>query len=345
VTEEDIAHVLSHYNLGALQACRPAGHGYVNDNWFVETTRGCYFLKRRHPTLRDPVRIRAQHALIAHLRDLGFPVPAVYPTRAGTTLLQLGGEVYEIHEHIPGELCDPARPAHFAVAARTLGWYHEAVRGFDHPVFHQLRQRYRPAQLMEILARLTEAWQEHLTPEIRAMLAQLHRHTRDLTRRFREFGPLPELVIHGDYYAENLIFQGDTLVGVVDYDRARWTWRVEELAEAVIYFTAERPGHLQHVVYPGVLDLDAVRRFLASYAQRTRLLESEARALPHVIRTIWMCASLDPPLRPPPSVEEAPQALPEVLILADWAETRAMDIVEIGLSVCTDEGQKTKDEG
>ncbi len=327
--------MLSHYDLGAFQACRPVGHGYVNDNWFVETTRGRYFLKRRHPSLRDPTRIRAQHTLMAHLRTVGFPAPVVCRTRTGAAFLQLDDEIYEIHEYIPGELCDPTRPSHIAAAARTLGWYHEAVRGFDHPLFHRLRQRYRPERLLEILAGLTEAWQGHLTPEVEAMLTQLHRHAQDLTRRFRAFEPLPELVIHGDYYAENLIFQGDTLVGVVDYDGARWAWRIEEVAEAVIYFAAERPGRLRHVVYPGVLDLDAVERFLTAYAQRTRLLESEVRALPHVIRTIWLCASLCPPLRPPLHPEDAPQVLPEVLTLGEWAEAHAADIVEVGLASST----------
>jgi len=331
VTEDEIVRVLTHYDLGAFRACRPVGHGYVNDNWFLETTTGWYFLKRRHPSLRDPARIRAQHALMDHLRRIGFPVPVVHRTRTGNTFLQLCGEIYEVHECIPGELCDPTRSAHFVAAARTLGWYHEAVRGFDHPVFHRLRKRYTSTRLMEILEGLTETWREHLTPEIRALLAELRRHARDLAHRFREFDSLPELVIHGDYYAENLIFRGDTLVGVVDYDRARWTWRVEELAEAVIYFTSERPGRLQHVVYPGVLDLDAVQRFLASCSQRTRLLDLEVRALPHVIRTIWLCAALAPPLRPLLQLDEAPHVLPEVLILAEWAETHVKEIVEAGL--------------
>lgn len=332
MTEDKIIRVLTHYDLGAFRACRPVGHGYVNANWFVETTRGRYFLKGRHPSLRDPARIGAQHALMSHLRRVGFPAPAVYRTRTGNTFLQLRDEVYEIHECIPGDLCDATRPAHFLAAARTLAWYHEAVRGFDHPVFHRLRKRYTPARLMEILEGLTETWREHLAPEIRASLAELRRHARDLAHRFREFDPLPELVIHGDYYAENLIFRGDTLVGVVDYDRARWSWRIEELAEAVIYFTSERPGRLQHVVYPGVLDLDAVQRFLTAYVRRTGLRESEARALPHVIRTIWLCAALAPPLRPPLQPDEALYVLPEVLILAEWAETHAEEIVEAALA-------------
>ena len=105
-----------------------------------------------------------------------------------------------------------------------------------------------------------------------------------------------------------------------------------ELAEALIYFATERPGHLRHIVYSGILDLGVVRQFLAAYAETMSLSESEMQALPHWIRTIWLCASLNPPLEPPMSLEAAPQALPEVLALAGWAQAHGSDIVEIALT-------------
>lgn len=333
MTGEDIARVLAHYDIGRLRSCRRAGHGYVNDNWIVETTADRYFLKRRHPSLKKPRLISAQHALIRHLGSVEFPAPAIILTRQGTTFLELQGEIYEIYEYIPGDLCDPARPAHFAAAARTLGWYHTAVKRFDHQFFHQPSQRYTPARLVQIINRLMNAWQGRTSPALDPLIENLWKHARDLTARFDEFEDLPELIVHGDYYAENLIFQGDEVGGVVDYDLARRSWRATELAEALIYFTAERPGKLEHIVYPGVLDLDEVYKFLVAYAQTARLWEPEIHVLPHLIRTIWLCASLEPPLKPPLRVEAAPQALPEVLTLAGWAETHTPDIVDAGLAV------------
>lgn len=333
MSDEDATRVLTHYDLGKLRNCRRVERGYVNENWVVETSTGRYFLKHRCTDLQDPHTVTAQHALIQHLRDVGFPAPAVVPTSDGETFVELQSELYEIHEYIPGELYDLTRPAHFRQAARTLGWYHNAIEKFDHPLFHQPREIYGLARLASILKQLEERWHDHTTPQLDPLIAELNEHFRDLEARFSGIGELPELVIHGDYYADHLIFRDDEVVGVVDYDLARWTSRVIEIAEAVIYFATKHQNEFKHIVYSGVLELDAVYRFLASYCETVPLSEDEIRVLPHMIRTIWLCASLDPPLEPLLSLEGAPAALPEILTLAGWAQAHATDIVELGLDV------------
>ena len=331
MTGAEIADLLTHYDLGELLSCNRVEHGYVNENWFIDTTTGRYFLKRRHPSLRDPHRLSAQHVLIQRLNAAGFPAPAIIPARDGSTFLDLDEETYEIHSYIPGAIGDVRRPAHFTAAARTLGWYHATVEGFNHQDLHP-RRRYDPSILAQIVARLVDDWRGQTSPALDRLLGELQAHVEDLASHFQQHRQLPELVIHGDYYTENLIFQGDVVAGVVDYDLARWTWRVVELAEALIYFAAERPGRLKHVVYPGVLDLSAVQRFLAAYQEMVSLSNAEIGALPHLVRMIWLCASLAPPLGPRLNLEQAPQALPEILLLAGWAQAHSSDIVEIGFA-------------
>jgi homoserine kinase type II len=333
MNEESLARILAHYDLGALRNYGRISRGFVNEKWLVETTAGRYLLKRRHPNLREPVLVGAQHALMRYLHSTGFPVPTVIPARHAATFLTLENETYEIQAYIPGAPCDITKPTHFAAAARTLGWYHNAVRGFDHPVLHRPGARYGPKALGRIVDRLAAAWHGRTSPQVDRLIGELTEHTRDLETCFAEFNRLPELVIHGDYYADNLILRDDVVVGVVDYDLAHWSSRAIELAEALIYFATERPGPLKYIVYAGVLDLAAVREFLAAYVDTTRLSRAETSALPHLIRAIWLCASLDPPLKPLLSLEAAPQALPEVLRLANWACEHASDIVEIGLAL------------
>ncbi len=330
--KSSIARVLAYYDLGELKNYRRVERGYVNQNWRVETTTGLYVLKRRHPSLKKSRLIGAQHALVQHLCRAGFPAPAIAPTRRGTTFLELD-ELYEVQDYVPGNPCDIGQPTHFTAAARVLGRYHNAVQGFDHPALRRRQERYGPTALREIIARLTANWRAETTAQLDLLLRELKEHARDLTTYFSQFGPLPQLVIHGDYYADNLIFQGDDVAAVVDYDLAHWCWRALEVAEALIYFAARRPGSLKHIVYLGVLDLEAVRRFLTAYADEVCLSPAEICALPHFIRAIWLCASLDPPLKSLMSIQDAPQALPEVLALANWARTHAPDIVKIGLAV------------
>jgi homoserine kinase type II len=330
--EGELRQALAYYDLGKLRTAWQIKRGFVNDNWAVETAQGQYFLKRRHPHLHQSDLIRAQHDLMEWLWQAGFPAPAIVPTANGKTFLTLDDQFYEIHEYIEGQPYDHNRPDHLEEAATTLGRYHTCVEGFASQSLRNLGTLYSPTILRTTLTDLSEAWGLDRNPDLAKIAGQLEAHALDLAARLAGFSTLPHLVIHGDYYGGNLLFDGNRIVGVVDYDKARWQPRVVELAEALIYFTTERPGHLKHIVYSGTLDLGVVRQFLAAYTDMVSLSKPEIYSLPHWIRTIWLCASLDPPLEPPMSFEAAPQAAPEVLALANWAQAHTSDIVEIGLA-------------
>jgi len=302
-------------------------HGFINDNWKIETTQGCYFLKHYHPDLRCPGAIHTQHALVAHLRRAGFPAPTILPTTSGDTLLIREGEFYEIQEYIKGVPYDYNRPEHFQEAARTLGRYHARVKGFAPQALLDLGELYSPAILRANLADLTDAWELARDAELAQIVRRLEAHADDLAARFAAHSALPHLVIHGDYYADNLLFEGDRIVGVVDYDKACWQPRVVELAEALIYFASPRLGHLKHLVYPGFVEWEPFERFLGHYASVVKPDESETRALPDYVRCIWLQISLQRLGEKGPRPVEAPEALREVLALGEWAAVNAKQMI------------------
>jgi Ser/Thr protein kinase RdoA (MazF antagonist) len=141
------------------------------------------------------------------------------------------------------------------------------------------------------------------------------------------------MVIHGDYYAGNILFQDDRVTGVVDYDKAHWSARALEVAEATLYFAQEPDARFQRIVYSNVLDLDTLQRFLKAYAGIACLTVAEIRALPHLMGTIWLCASLDPPLAPRLRLDGDLEPLLEVLALAEWARDHEREIEEVGFEV------------
>ncbi len=327
----ELQRVLSCYGLGTLKAARRVEVGFVDENWIVETDQGGFFLKRRHPRRRQPVRlIRAQHDLLAHLRRAMFPAPSMVPTVTGETFLILDDELYEIAQTIDGEPYDPNRPEHLEAAARMLGHYHSCVAGFAPRALRERGTLYSPADAQARLTRLGAAWQLDQDTNLAQITRQLEEQGNDLSARFAEHGELPYLVIHGDYYAGNLLFDGDRIVGLVDYDKCGWQPRVAELAEALIYFASSRPGHLKHLVYPGFLEWPPFARFIQGYAQVAVLAEEESMALPDYVGCIWLSVSLRRllernPRRPPAALE----MLREVWALTNWASTNASQMVEI----------------
>jgi homoserine kinase type II len=346
--EDLLRQVLEHYNLGGLKRARRVGHGFVNENWILETVHGQYFIKRRHPNLRNRTVICAQHALNKHLRQSGFPAPSVLPSKSGETLLVLDNEYFEIQEYIEGSPYQDTNEAHFQEAAVTLGLYHACIHGFaPHPHCDQ-GVLYSPPIVDENLTRLTDLWELERDPALVKVLQQLESHTADLAVHFSKHHELPWLVIHGDYHAGNLLFQGDHIVGVVDYDKACWQPRVVELAEALIYFASPCPGHLKHLVYPGFLDWDKFTSFLHHYSCGVGLYEKEpvrlARipqldpgkervvsckdiflsekevfALPDYIRCIWLSVSLKRLMEKDSCPASASEVLDEVIDLGEWS--------------------------
>jgi len=320
--------LIRQYDLGTLRSVHRLEQGFVNENWVVVTTHGRYFLKRRHPDLRDPEVMSAQHALIQHLRKSGFPVPAILKHLQGKTFLELDGDFYEIHEYIEGEPDEHSNEAHFNAAALWLGLY-------------------SPSRLSANLTKIREVWKLDQDDSLIRIWLQLAAQAVALAGHFSEHEELPRLVIHGDYHGGNLLFKGDRLVGVFDYDKARMQPRVVELAEALIYFASTRPGHLKHVVYPGFLDLDKFGSFLRYYSCGvctneggfdwlntsselhfpsdkqdssgvSFLRDGEVYALSDYICCIWLSVSLQRLLEKDAGQVPALAALQEVRQLGEW---------------------------
>jgi homoserine kinase type II len=323
MAEGELARVLGFYDLGDLKTARWVDRGFVNDNWVLETDQGRYFLKRRHPAWRQPALVSAQHDLLRWLRRERFPAPSVVPLCAGATYLTLEGEVYEIQQYIESESFDHHRPQHLDAAARTLGRYHACVEGFASPALCDLGDLYNPAILSDALSCLCEAWAVGQDVNLAPVIRQLERHATLLAARFESHGDLPGLIIHGDYYADNLLFDGDRVVGVVDYDKACWQPRVVDLAEALIYFGSTRPGRLRHVVYPGFLEWAPFERFARGYCEAVTLSTEETEALPDYVACIWVQVSFQRLLERRSRPARAIDALQEVLALADWADAHA----------------------
>ena len=319
VSHAVLQRALDSYRLGNLKAARRPAHGFVNDNWIVETPQGRFFLKHRHPSLSRPAVVRAQHALKIWLRRRGFPAPALLRTAQGQTLLILEGECYEIQQYIDGTTYERGRDAHFVEAAGTLGRYHALVKGFRPPAMSRRGALYCPMILAANLARLSESWHLREDAELAAIGSELEQQAGRLAARFAERERLPAVVIHGDYYGDNLLFEGDRIVGVVDYDKACWQPRVVELAEALLYFASSQPGDLKRLVYRSFLDVPLCAHFVQAYGEHVALSASEARALPDYVRCIWLQVSLQRLWEQGPRPADAGEALCEVLTLDRWA--------------------------
>ena len=327
----ELEQVLAIYGLGKVRALCHVEGGVVDENWVVETDGGRYFLKRRHPRRHQSEQlIHAQHALMVWLRQRGFPAPRIVPTTEGRSYLRLAGQVYEVEHYIDGVPYKHDRPEHLDEAARMMGRYHQCVEGYAPEAFRARDVLYDAAVAGEALDRLCRAWLVDQDAALTRVASRLKALVEDLALRFSGHGPLPHRVIHGDYHGGNLLYRGDQIVGVVDYDKANWQPRVAEVAETLIYFSAPRKVQMAHLVYPGALNRERFARFVHNYATMAGLEPDEARAVPDYVECIWLTMALRRLLeRTESRPAVAAQALHEVLALGTWAVLNASKMAQI----------------
>ena len=291
LTHDDIERLLSNYDLGTLRSIRPASHGLVNETIFVETSRGRYVVRRnQHKIGRASILLR--HRLLTWLRARGFPAPRLIAARSGETALELDGRIFELCTFIDGDEFNPDRPAHLVGTGTLLARYHDAVVGFPSPPPSQ-GPRYAPLSLHGLIERVM---QRDVMGDLIELLSWYDRRAADLQRLLPEhaYAALPSLLIHGDMHRDNLIFRGDTVVALIDFDQVTIDARLVDLADALVDFAVGRPPADWYPwgVYAGPLDATSVRALLNGYTQTLPLSSAEREALPVLVEVVWLQGNL-----------------------------------------------------
>ncbi len=298
LTHDDIARVLACYDVGELRSSRPASHGAINETAFVETSVGRFVLRRnrRYAGLQS---ILTRHRLLAWLRQRGFPAPRVLASRSGDTIVVLGDKVYELSVFIIGDEFDPARPRQLSDIGRVLASYHRAVIDFPDPP-PPPPPRYLPSGLSSLTERLIT---RDLLGDLMTPLHWYEQRIASLRRQLSDeaYAALPHLLIHGDIHRDNLIFRGDAVAALIDYDQIGIDARLVDLADALVDMAvgAPPPNWPMWGVYRAPLDLERARLFLAAYNAISPLSRSEAQALPAMLEVVWLQGNLRRTLNTP----------------------------------------------
>lgn len=213
--------------------------------------------------------ISLEEDVSARLLDAGIPVPACIPAPDGAPFVvtEFGGKVAwaRLQHFLPGR---PWRelgssPARLEAIGHTVAQVHRALEGFaeNHP-----------------LARRTHRWDlaeaHRWRPETAGFESPNHRRAAE--RSFHLFAatarPLlpgcPRGMLHGDINDENVLMDGDRVVGLVDLGDTQAGALVQDLAIALAYA-------LQH---EGV-GLNEGAHLVAGYAALRPLQPLEARVL------------------------------------------------------------------
>jgi homoserine kinase type II len=245
VTASDLDVWLARYALGELESHEPIASGIENTNYFVTTSRGRFVLTlyERLPAEDLPFYLN----FMAHLSRAGVEVPAPQPDRTGALFSILNGKPAGLVARVDGEAVEPPSVAHCEAIGAALARLHIASQGYR----ARLANRRGPAWWRQA----ARAVRPFLTPDQDALLqAELA-----FQAGFAKL-KLPKAAIHADLFCDNALFDGDRVVGIIDFGFAATDFLAYDLAITVNDWCDAGDGSLDGERMRAILDgYDATR--------------------------------------------------------------------------------------
>jgi len=227
----ELAIVLSYYDLGVIGSIARFRRGSAaTPKLVIASQKGKFVLKRRSDAQSSPGRVRFAHHLQQRLTESRFPLPALVGTRNDNrSVLQLNHRIYELFRFLEGAKYD-ASAAQTRVAGYALALFHDIAASLEAselppvPSFHN--NQHTPYLLRDL----------DLPGEAHHELALRYEHAAARVERLG-FSSWPTQTVHGDWHPGNMLFDGDRLAAVIDYDTARSAARVVDIASAALQFS------------------------------------------------------------------------------------------------------------
>jgi homoserine kinase type II len=204
------ATVLADYGVKATEWV-PIEAGSVNSNFKAVTASGDRYFARVYEE-QDLKGAEAELRLVDELHELGLPVARALPRSTGGFAHEVGNKPFAVYPWVEGEiLCQGRVTAPVAEqVGRALARLHQAT----HRVSPLKAGRFNPSDLERRLDELEACGRDELAQAAAGIRQQL----ADYSSR-RPVG-LPSGVIHGDLFRDNVLWDGDRIAALIDFESA-----------------------------------------------------------------------------------------------------------------------------
>ncbi len=206
VSTEELERFLARYDLGKLISAKGIAEGIENSNYFVMTEAGSFILtlyEKRVQACDLPYFL----SLMEFLAARGIPCPTPIRDRSGQALRTLCDRPAALISFLTGVSASPVNTQHCAAVGRALAALHAAGQDFPGSRRNAL-DLMGWCELAEVCSKDADRFRPGVGSEIVNEIELLDRCWP---------GELPDGVIHGDLFNDNVFFDGTRLTGLIDF--------------------------------------------------------------------------------------------------------------------------------
>jgi homoserine kinase type II len=252
------------YGFGRIVSALPIAQGSVNSNYMLETGKGKFLL--RIDEIKGEMEVKREIDLLSFLHKHSFPCPNPLQDRKGRYYREYQGKCLSLFKYSEGKMisAERLRANHLETIGRTLADLHVIGKGYKKGIDNRFS--------FERVADLYLTVRNRLPNYFRKITRTLDEEVEYLNHYLE--GKLPKGVIHGDLFCDNLLFRGERLATVLDFETACRGKFIFDIATAVnaLCFVTEQ------------YSLDRFRHLLRGYESVRTLSLAEWDAFPNELR-------------------------------------------------------------
>ena len=260
VSSADAERLLARYSLGALERLEGIAQGVENTNYFLTATTGEYVLTLFEHIPRADLPFYV--GLMDHLAHKEISCPLPMRMDDGGMIAEVNGKPACIVTRLPGTPQGRPAPHHCRVAGELLANIHIAGVEYDASLDNWRGRAWRERFEQAVAPKLSGAENELIAAENRYQA--MHDDT-----------VLPQGVIHGDYFHDNVLWDDEGNAGVIDFYFACDDALAYDVAIGVNDWCATPEA---------LLDAARVHAFIAGYESRRPLTDFERELWPVMLR-------------------------------------------------------------
>ncbi len=202
VTQDQLSIWLKSYSIGTLIDLKGISSGIENTNYLVTTSHGKYILTLFEKLASSELPYYLN--LMVHLSNHGVPCPSPIANLENKFLGSLNSKPASLVTYLPGSPLEHPVPEQCAHVGTLLANMHLSALSFPEKMNNARGSKWRETIAPTLIP---------LLPSEEATLLKRELHFQSLY----QFGDLPQGVIHADLFRDNILFNNNTIGGVIDF--------------------------------------------------------------------------------------------------------------------------------
>jgi homoserine kinase type II len=218
----EFAQIAQEYGIPQPTSAEGLPAGSVNTHYLLVTAKGRYLLKVDE--IKSEAEVRREIDLLTFLRKHGFPCPEPIADRKGRHYQEWEGKCLSLYRYIDGHgITRKHILAQIENSGRALATLHSVGKAYKKGI----ENRFSFERVADIY--------DEVRPQLPSYFKRIIRtldDERDYLEHYLE-GKLPKGIVHGDLFPDNLLFKGQKVVAVLDFEAAGRGKFIFDMATAV----------------------------------------------------------------------------------------------------------------